>query len=59
MCIRIYIFNFKKQQKEKQESKKQKELKKEREYLRKIENTSFVSGNAAAGVNIFSSAAFP
>ena len=40
MCIRIYIFNFKKQQtnnKKIQESKKQKKLKKKREYLRKID----------------------
>ena len=39
MCIRIYLFNFKKQtnNKKTQESKKQKKLKKKREYLRKID----------------------
>ena len=33
MCIRIYIFNFKKQE----YKKKQKKLKKKREYLRKTD----------------------
>ena len=39
MCIRIYIFNFKRQtnkQKKQEYKKKQKKLKKKREYLRKI-----------------------
>ena len=37
MCIRIYVFNFKKKQKNSKNTKKQKKLKKKREYLRKID----------------------
>ena len=50
MCIRIYILNFKQQQKKKKikNQKKQKKLKKQREFLRNIDKK-----NTSAWLKIF------